>query len=477
MRHSSSLLFIACAVVTACGFSFSSPVHAAVSAGSLVKASNDAVYYYASNGKRLVFPNEKTYKTWYPDFSGVISVTDGDLAAMPLGGNVTYRPGVRLVKITTDPKVYAVSAHGVLRWVTTEQIAQSLYGANWNQMIDDVADAYFVNYTVGAAIQNASDFSPSAQTVAAPDIAMDKSIPVISQPVITPPVIIPPVVAPPVATSTLVFTTSKSVAQFGDTVTLNAVVADSVNVSSIELFFDGALIKSCTVRSCAGDGIIPISSPKASYIAEARVNVTGGTPISQSITIPLQTNVVGLVAIHVGQVTVLPNQTASVIADADMSLNIQRIEIFVDDSGIKACTDGSRKCEWAGILTGAIGSVHPMYAKVTDSIGRIYLSKTLSITINTNDAPSVTVTPAKNAIYTGETVDVTVFATDNDGISAIEVMKDGVVLKRCDGAAPCTATTGPWNDIGTLVFGGRAYDTKNTIGVDGDVTVTVTKRQ
>ena len=37
--------------------------------GDLIKASQAAVYYYASNGGRYAFPNEKTYFTWYNDAS------------------------------------------------------------------------------------------------------------------------------------------------------------------------------------------------------------------------------------------------------------------------------------------------------------------------------------------------------------------------------------------------------------------------
>ncbi len=135
------------------------PVHTAkaatLTAGTLIKASGAAVYYYASNGKRYVFPNEKTYKTWFNDFSSVVTITDAELAAVQIGGNIVYRPGTRLVKITTDPKVYAVSAHGTLHWITSETIANQLYGATWNQMIDDVSDAFFTNYTYGADITSA----------------------------------------------------------------------------------------------------------------------------------------------------------------------------------------------------------------------------------------------------------------------------------------------------------------------------------
>jgi hypothetical protein len=149
---------------------------AAVAPGSLVKGSLSAVYFVGTDNKRYVFPNEKTYKTWYSDFSTVQTITDAELASLPIGGNVTYRPGVKMIKIQSDPKVYAVDAHGTLRWVTSESIAIALYGVNWNKMIDDVSDAFFVNYTIGADITSASQFNPAAVTAAAVNINVDKGL-------------------------------------------------------------------------------------------------------------------------------------------------------------------------------------------------------------------------------------------------------------------------------------------------------------
>lgn len=121
--------------------------------GSLIKSvSSKAVYYCGADGRRYVFPNQRIYATWYADFSGVLTLTDAELAAVPLGKNVTYRPGVRLVKITTDPKVYAVSRGGVLRWITTTELAVALYGSDWPKKIDDLSDAFFVDYAVGQPI-------------------------------------------------------------------------------------------------------------------------------------------------------------------------------------------------------------------------------------------------------------------------------------------------------------------------------------
>jgi len=149
---------------------------ATIASGDLIKASQPAVYYYGNDGKRYVFPNEKTYFTWYADFSSVKTITDAELAAISIGGNVTYKPGVKMVKITTDPKVYAVAANGSLRWIQSEAIASALYGSAWNTMVQDVSDAFFVNYTTGANVTSSADFSPATVTAAATSINSDKGL-------------------------------------------------------------------------------------------------------------------------------------------------------------------------------------------------------------------------------------------------------------------------------------------------------------
>lgn len=143
-----------------------SAAHASTSiqAGDVIRGTSfSAVYYYGEDGFRYVFPNEKTYKTWYTDangdmdFSSVITLTDQELSGIQMGGNVTYKPGVKMIKINSDPKTYAVDANGELRWVTSEDVAVGMFGASWNTMIDDVPDGFFGNYTIGSSLDTVED--------------------------------------------------------------------------------------------------------------------------------------------------------------------------------------------------------------------------------------------------------------------------------------------------------------------------------
>jgi len=138
-------------------FNFANAEEVEIPAGTVIRGPDNAtLYYLAEDGKRYVFPNSKTYFSWYEDFESVVEIETLNLTSYSLGGNVNYRPGALLVKIETDPKVYAVAANGKLRWVKSEAVARGLYGSNWNKLIDDIPDAFFTNYKVGEPIDEES---------------------------------------------------------------------------------------------------------------------------------------------------------------------------------------------------------------------------------------------------------------------------------------------------------------------------------
>jgi len=152
--------------------------HAAISnafdPGALIKASGQTVYYFAENGKRYVFPNEKTYFSWYKNFDTVVTISDQMLSTIPIGGNVTYRPGVKMLKITTDPRTYVVDRGGILRHVGSEQLAQTLYNINWKGNVEDLPDAFFINYRIGDPIATATEFKPADVMTQTTAISQDK---------------------------------------------------------------------------------------------------------------------------------------------------------------------------------------------------------------------------------------------------------------------------------------------------------------
>ncbi len=155
----------------------------AASQGSLIKLAcpNGAgafhpcksVYFYGHDGKRHAFSNEKVYFSWYQDFSNVRTISAGEMASFPLGRNVTYRPGSKLVKFLTDPKLYVVGLGGELRWVVSEAAAAELYGPDWNRKTDDINDVFYSDYRFGTSVASVKDFSASAELAATSTIDDD----------------------------------------------------------------------------------------------------------------------------------------------------------------------------------------------------------------------------------------------------------------------------------------------------------------
>ena len=148
-----------------------------VSSGDLIRGETfSAVYYMGADGFRYVFPNDKAYGTWYANFDAVKWITDEELAEIQIGGNVTYKPGVKMIKINTDPRVYVVAKGGTLHHVDDESTASALYGTNWNTKIDDVPDGFFSNYVIDDESAGDVGFSATSATASVTGINDDKSL-------------------------------------------------------------------------------------------------------------------------------------------------------------------------------------------------------------------------------------------------------------------------------------------------------------
>lgn len=164
-------------------FTATSAVHAATIAlstlqsGDLVRGETlTSVYYYGEDGMRYVFPNEEIYFTWYPDFKSVKWISDADLSKIQIGGNVTYKPGSKLIKLASDPRLYVVGKNGALRTIVSETIAKELYGEMWNKQIQTLSDSFFKNYHIEGDIDLAAQYSPAFEQKNADSINTDKSL-------------------------------------------------------------------------------------------------------------------------------------------------------------------------------------------------------------------------------------------------------------------------------------------------------------
>lgn len=124
--------------------------------GKLIKAAgNPAVYLAADDGRRYVFSGPGQFNGWFNgDFSSVRTVSSTKIAAMPLAGIVMYRPGYKLLKVSSQPQLYTVGKDGQLHWVRSQEVVTTLFGQSWNQSIELVDSTLVADYGVGQPISD-----------------------------------------------------------------------------------------------------------------------------------------------------------------------------------------------------------------------------------------------------------------------------------------------------------------------------------
>ncbi len=123
--------------------------------GMLMIGSAETVYYCGRDLKRYMFPNRKTYESWYgDDFSRVVEMPDEDIEKIPAGGIVTYKPGSRMLTHPNIDEVYVVGENSVLHLVPSEAVAFMLYGPSWKTYVDDIPPQFFVLYTIGEPLND-----------------------------------------------------------------------------------------------------------------------------------------------------------------------------------------------------------------------------------------------------------------------------------------------------------------------------------
>jgi len=122
--------------------------------GDLIKsASSNSVFVVTSEGKRNIFPSEAVFYSYLTGFDNIKAVSDNIISQLSIGRNITMRPGTNLIKLQTNPAVYAVEPGGVIRMIEDEAMATSFYGTNWAQKVVDVSDAYWPDYIEGDPLE------------------------------------------------------------------------------------------------------------------------------------------------------------------------------------------------------------------------------------------------------------------------------------------------------------------------------------
>lgn len=162
--------------------------------------------------------------------------------------------------------------------------------------------------------------------------------------------------------------------------------------------------------------------------------------------------------------------TISVSGTAADNIAVSKVELFVD--GVSQAQSASSPYNFNWNTNSASSGSHALLFKSYDAAGNIGTSASVNVTVD-NKLPVVSIsTPADGASVRG-TVTVTAIASDNVGLSKVELYLDGV-LHTTLGSAPYTLS---WNS--TLISDGnhawlaKAYDTAGNVTNSAAVTVMV----
>lgn len=418
---------------------------------TLIKGSGSAVYYLATDSKRYVFPTEQTYFTWYDNFDNVVTISDTELATLPLGANVTYRPGTRMVKIESDPKVYAVAQNGSLRWVETEALAESLYGPNWATHIDDIPVGFFTSYILGTSIVSEQDYNPTEMKNAFLTIQDDLGI-VTPEPAPEP---VPPLPTPEPTVHGVLTASATSVAS-GGVIDVSTVADPSASIKDVYIYLDDAEEGYCQYSPCGASFVIPPG--KTAYVLRAEFTWITGETVTQTLPITITAAGGNGVTLNITNPEVKPNGTREAIVLVDSSIVASVIQLFLDDNLVQNC-DQTQECRYSTQESGQVGDVYTLYARVQNQGGAVVFSDTKTIAVVANDHPQLTLQLGKDYIFAGETIDATIQASDTDGLASTEIWVGDTLAKHCD-ISICTAILGPFSTTGTQAITAKATDTQ-----------------
>jgi hypothetical protein len=116
--------------------------------------------YLVSGENMWLIPDETTYYTWFGSFDDTLQVSqatiDVYLESYDFMGELKMAPGTR-VKAASSSRVYVVGSDYKLHWITSETVADEVYGSDWNQDIVEVTDTYLWKYATGDEISSAGD--------------------------------------------------------------------------------------------------------------------------------------------------------------------------------------------------------------------------------------------------------------------------------------------------------------------------------
>ena len=267
-------------------------------------------------------------------------------------------------------------------------------------------------------------------------------------------------------------------------ITINADATDNVGVTKVELYVDGTLMGTDTTSPYSFPlDTTTLTNGAHSFMVKA-YDAAGNTSNSLLITVNNSSGG-GDITPPTATITSITNGSTvsgpiTVTADATDNIGVTKVEPYVD--GTLMGTDTASPYSFTLDTTTLPNGLHFLMVKAYDAAGNT--SSDVRITTNNpgggsgdTTAPTTTITSPANATTLSGTATITADASDNVGVTKVELYVDGT-LKGTDTTAPYTYSL----DTSTLTNGShtlmtKAYDAAGNTGSSATVTITTSSSQ
>jgi hypothetical protein len=255
--------------------------------------------------------------------------------------------------------------------------------------------------------------------------------------------------------------------------TVQVSATDNIGVSRVELYLDNALLGTDTSAPYSFNWNTDASSEGAHTLQAKAYDSSNNAGTSAAITVNVKHDVTPpAVSITSPANGATVNGTVAVQVSATDNVGVTQVELYRDGVLIGTKTSAPYSFNWdtSTVANGA----HSLTSKAYDAGGNNATSAAVNVTVQ-NDlvAPTASITsPTSGQIVSG-TATVQASATDNIGVTKVELYADGALVGTKT-AAPYSFSwnTDPLTEA-SHTLQAKAYDAANNVGNSANVTVTV----
>ncbi len=264
------------------------------------------------------------------------------------------------------------------------------------------------------------------------------------------------------------------------TVTVNVSASDNTGISRVELYVNGTLLATETTAPYSFSWDTSASGTGTRYLKAVAYDLAGNSgessPVTVTVTSGGDTSAPAVIITNpVDGADITGVNSVVLKASATDNVGVTKMEIYVD--GVYKGYYSKSSITWNWNTSGLTSGAHSIMVKAYDAVRNVgsasaTVYKNVTQASDTTPPVSSITSPANGSSVSG-TIAVDVAASDDTGVSRVELYVNGT-LHATDSAAPYsfswdTATSG----TGTRYLQAIAYDAAGNAGPSSQITVTV----